>query len=89
MKIKHPQLAQIDGKLCFDLKSQLTSKDARDTSARYFIYEDDLIIAGYRIKKHPKFKNIGQFEGWINKWFYNHATDDCKDNVFDDGDIKL
>ena len=67
VRIKHAQLIKDDqGRICADMKSQNKS---RDTSARYCFEDNTLVIAGKLIKKHPKFKNIEKFEGWVMKYF--------------------
>lgn len=67
MKIKHPQLTKDEqGRYCFHCKSQTKE---RNTESLYLIYENELYMAGIRIKKHPKFKHIVHFEDWCNKFW--------------------
>ena len=67
VRMKHAHLIKDEqGRICAEIKSQ---NKQRDTSARYCFEDNTLVIAGKIIEKHPKFKNIDKFEGWINCFF--------------------
>lgn len=67
MRIKHPQLDKNEaGQLIMHCKSQ--SKE-RNTESLYNIETNELFMAGVKIDKHPKFKDIVQFENWCNKFW--------------------
>ena len=67
-RMKHPRLIKDDeGCICADIPSY--KNNGRDTSARYNFDKNILVIAGKTIDKHPKFKNIGKFEDWVNTYF--------------------
>ena len=67
MRVKHPRLDRNeDGELIFYCPSQ--SKE-RNTESTYIISTDTLIMAGVTVEKHPKFKNIDQFEDWCNVYW--------------------
>lgn len=70
MRIKHPQLIKDEhGRLALHCKSQ--GKE-RNTESLYLIYENELYMGGQKVEKHPKFKDIGQFEGWCNTYWANN-----------------
>lgn len=67
VRIKHAHLIKDEqNRICGDLKSQNKS---RDTSARYCFEDNSLVIAGKAVEKHPKFKNLEQFENWVFSYF--------------------
>lgn len=67
MRIKHPQLIKDEqGRLAFHCKTQCKE---RNTESLYIIETNELWMAGQKIEKHPKFKHIGQFEGWCNTYW--------------------
>lgn len=66
MRIKHANLAKIEGELVFLMKSQTKE---RNTECIYYPYNNTLYIAGKLIEKHPKFKDVVKFENWCNVFF--------------------
>lgn len=67
VRIKHAHLIKDEqGRICGGLKSQNKS---RDTSAKYCFEDNSLVIAGKTVEKHPKFKNLEQFENWVHCYF--------------------
>ena len=67
-RMKQPRLIKDDeGCICADIPSYKNNR--RDTSAQYNFDKNILVIAGKTIEKHPKFKNIGKFEDWVNTYF--------------------
>lgn len=67
-RLKHPRLIKDEeGCICADLPSY--KNKGRDTSARYNFDRNILVVAGKVIDKHPKFKDIDKFEGWITRYF--------------------
>ena len=72
-RLTHPHLIKDEeGCICADWPSP--KKSARDLSARYNFEKNVLVIAGKTIEKHPKFKDIEKFEGWVRCYFAQ-----CKD----------
>lgn len=70
MRIKHPKLIMIDNQFVYEQKSQFILPKDRDTSAMYYVKDNRLIVSKKEVAKHPKFKNITQFENWLNRYFY-------------------
>lgn len=67
MRIKHPQLIKDEqGRLAFHCKSQCKE---RNTESLYIIETNELFMAGKMVNKHPKFKDIVQFENWCNVYW--------------------
>lgn len=70
MRIKHPRLDQNEaGHLIFFCPTQ---NKERNTESSYDIETGELFMAGQLIERHPKFKNITQFEDWCNRYWANH-----------------
>lgn len=69
MKVKHATLRQTDERLEMWLPTQ---DKVHNTECVYGIYDGLLDIAGKRIEKHPKFKNIEQFETWCNVYIVKY-----------------
>lgn len=67
MRVKHPQLDKNEaGQYIMHCKSQTRE---RNTESLYIIDTNELFMAGVKIEKHPKFKDIVQFENWCNKFW--------------------
>lgn len=67
-RLKHPRLIKDEEDcICADLPSY--KNKGRDTSARYNFDRNILVVAGKVIDKHPKFKDIDKFEGWVFRYF--------------------
>lgn len=70
MRIKHPRLDKNDeGQLIFYCPSQDKS---RNTESTYIIETNTLYMAGALVSKHPKFRDIVQFEDWCNRYWVKH-----------------
>lgn len=62
-RIKRAQLRKTGDRLEMYIPSQ---RKSRNTEVIYGCYDNILEIAGQVIDKHPKFKNVGELEGWTN-----------------------
>lgn len=72
MRVVHPRLDKNElGQLIFNFPTQ---EKSRDTSCIYVIETNILTIAGKVIDKHPKFRNIVQFEDWCNRYFGQNSS---------------
>lgn len=70
MRVKHAKLDKTpSGELVFYFPSQ--SKE-RNTESTYFVRSGVLIMAGKEVAKHPRFKNVPQFEDWCNRYWATH-----------------
>ena len=69
MRIKHPRLEKNEqGHIVFHTPSQ---NKARNTDCLYDTETNELWMADKKVEKHPKFKDIVQFENWCNKYYAN------------------
>lgn len=67
ISIKHPTLKKNEqGHLIFYTPSQ---NKERNTECLYDIETNELWMAGKKEEKHPKFKDIAQFEKWCNIYY--------------------
>jgi hypothetical protein len=74
MRLKHPRLDKNEvGQLIFYCPTQTK---ARNTESLYIIEANELYMAGVKVEKHPKFKDIVQFENWCNVYWVKHYTEE-------------
>lgn len=70
MRIKHPRLDKNkDGQLIFYCPSQNKS---RNTESIYIIETNTLYMSGTLVSKHPRFRDVVQFEDWCNRYWVKH-----------------
>jgi hypothetical protein len=74
MKVRHPKLDKNEaGQLIMFCPSQ---SKTRNTESLYNIETGELFMAGIKVEKHPKFKDIVQFENWCNVYWVKHYKED-------------